>query len=186
MPRVVSDSSCGMYSSQRALGTAQVSATCNSIRKCGQTAMLKVSARCAVFSQGGNSTNARDIHLHDRAGILLKIFAKVQGTIEAFADCDRSASRPAESDVTVEIVGGKRLLHPANVERLVLAGSANRFIDVEGLIGVGENLKFFPDVHPYRSQSIDILLDRTTDLELCAGKAALFRLQGIFNKRSFL
>ena len=45
-------SSCGMYSTQAALGTAAVSDTCNSIRKCGQIGTLNDSARCATFSHG--------------------------------------------------------------------------------------------------------------------------------------
>ena len=42
----------GMYSIQRPLGTAADSETCSSIRKCGQMATLKLSARCATLSQG--------------------------------------------------------------------------------------------------------------------------------------
>ena len=49
---VVMSSSCGMYSTQAAFGAAAVSDTCSSIRKCGQTATLKASARCATLSQG--------------------------------------------------------------------------------------------------------------------------------------
>ena len=49
---VVSESSCGMYSTQAPFGTAAVSDTCNSIRKCGHTGALKVSAKCATLSHG--------------------------------------------------------------------------------------------------------------------------------------
>ncbi|CKT30281.1 Uncharacterised protein [Mycobacterium tuberculosis] len=49
---VVRSSSCGMYSTQRAFGTAAHRLTCSSIRKCGHIAMLCASARCAIFSHG--------------------------------------------------------------------------------------------------------------------------------------
>ena len=49
---VATASSCGMYSTHAALGTAAHSETCSSIRKCGHTARLKASARCATFSHG--------------------------------------------------------------------------------------------------------------------------------------
>ena len=52
MRAVVTASSCGMYSTQRPFGTAQASATCSSMRKCGHTATLNASARCAVLSHG--------------------------------------------------------------------------------------------------------------------------------------
>lgn len=49
---VVMSSSCGMYSTQVALGTAAQRLTCSSIRKCGHTATSNVSAKCAVFIHG--------------------------------------------------------------------------------------------------------------------------------------
>src|SRR5678810_621731 len=49
---VVIASSCGMYSTHAPFGTAAVSDTCNSIRKCGHTATLNDSARCATLSHG--------------------------------------------------------------------------------------------------------------------------------------
>src|SRR5581483_7995258 len=45
-------SSCGMYSTQRPLGTAATRETCSSMRKCGDTATLNASARWATFSHG--------------------------------------------------------------------------------------------------------------------------------------
>ena len=45
-------SSWGMYSTHAAFGAAAVSDTCSSIRKCGHTATLNVSARCATLSHG--------------------------------------------------------------------------------------------------------------------------------------
>ena len=52
MPAFVTESSCGMYSTHGAFGTAAHRLTCSSIKKCGQIGTLKLSARCAHLSQG--------------------------------------------------------------------------------------------------------------------------------------
>ena len=43
--------------------------------------------------------------------------------------------------MSLDVVGGQRLFEPADVGGLVMAGAADRLVDVEGLISVGENLE---------------------------------------------
>ena len=128
---VVSSSSCGMYSTQRALGTAAQSATCSSIRKCGQTAMLKASAMCATLSQGVmppmRPTSTCTIEQACRS----RYSRKCSMRIEAFADRDRDRGVVDQPRVAGDIVGGQRLLEPADVERLIGARAADGLVDVE-------------------------------------------------------
>ena len=69
------------------------------------------------------------------------------------------------------IVRRKRLFQPANSERLIGAGAADRFVHRKGLVGIGENLKARPDCLAHRRDAADILVDGTPHLELAAAEA---------------
>ena len=108
-----------------------VSDTCSSIRKCGQTATLKVSARCATLSQG----------------VMPPIRAQSTCTIEQARRSRysrkwpgdrairrrRSASSPCggQLDMAGEVLGRQRLLEPGEVERLEARARADRLGDRE-------------------------------------------------------
>ncbi len=143
MPSLVRLSSCGIYSTQRAFGTAAQSATCSSIRKCGQTATLKDSARWATFSQGVMPPMRRDVDLHDRAGAPLQVVAEMQVPSRGSRRRRRGSRSRADSRTWPStVVGRQRLLQPAELSsRLVVAGAADRLVDGEGLVGVGEDLE---------------------------------------------
>ena len=87
--------------------------------------------------------------------------------------------------MSLDVVGGQRLFEPADVGGLVMAGAADRLVDVERLIGVGENLEVGSERRAQRIQSFDVLADRAPDLDLAAPEAERLRLERIVDQRLF-
>ncbi len=177
-------SSCGMYSTQAAFGTAAVSDTCSSIRKCGQTETLNASARCATLSHGVTPADPGTIDLHDRARIAFEIFAKMRGMIERFADRDRNRRMSRQFHVTAQIFGRQRLLEPREAEGLEGAGAANRLGHGEALIGVDHDFERVAHRFAYGQKPRDVLGHvRLADFELRAAEALCLRLQRLCDQR---
>lgn len=65
------------------------------------------------------AANARHIHLNDRACAALQIFAKMEWTVEAFADGDGNSRCARETNVPIEIICSERLFELANIEGLI-------------------------------------------------------------------
>ena len=59
--------------------------------------------------------------------------------------------------MALDVVGRQRLLEPADVGGLVKAGAADRLVDGEGLVGVGEDLEVGADRRAHRIQPLDVL-----------------------------
>ena len=78
-----------MYSTHAPFGTAAVSDTWSSIRKCGQTGDVERLRKMRHLEPGRDAADPRAIDLDDRAGAALEILAEMRGVIERFADRDR-------------------------------------------------------------------------------------------------
>ena len=101
----------------------------------------------------------------------LEILAEVQQGIEALADGDGNRGVGDEAGVARDVVGGQRLLEPADVERLVGAGAADGLVDVEALVGIGEDLEAVADRVADSGDAADVLVQGPADLELAAAEA---------------
>lgn len=129
------------------------------------------------------AANARHIHLNDRACAALQIFAKMEWTVEAFADGDGNSRCARETNVPIEIICSERLFELANIEGLIQGRPADRVIDGESLVSVSEDLKGGPDRRPHRRQSLDIFTGRSTDLDLGAAETGRLRFKRVRDQR---
>ena len=76
--------------------------------------------------------------------------------------------------MSLDVVGGHRLLEPADVGAFVETRAADRFIHRERLIGVGEYLEPRPQGLAKRREPLDVFVDRPPDLHLGAAEAEAF------------
>src|SRR6185437_6719458 len=135
---------------------------------------------------GCDTADAADIDLHDRAGVPLQIFAKVRGRIKAFTHGDGQTRVIRQPAVPLDVVGRQRFFEPADIERLVMAGAADRFVDGEGLVGVGEDLEAVADRIAYRGDAGDVFADRPANFQLRAAKALGPGPQRVLDQRLLL
>ena len=81
--------------------------------------------------------------------------------VKALADRDRN-SWIAQPDMAFDVVGGQRLLEPPDVGGFVKARAADRLVDCEGLVGVGEDLECRPTRRGQPSRSTSSWTGRPT------------------------
>src|SRR5690606_34631096 len=134
----------------------------------------------------GDTADAADVDLHHGAGMALEIFAEVQVRIETLADGDGEAGVVDEPAVALDVVGRQRFLEPANVERLIGAGSADGLVDLKGLVGVGEDLEAWTDCLADGGDASHVLVQRPPDLELAAAEAVALGTEGVLDQRRLL
>ena len=131
----------------------------------------------------GNAADAADIDLDDRAGVALEIFAEMQVRVEAFAHRDGDRRVLHQPRMARNVVGGQRLLEPADIERFIGAGPADRLVDIEALVGVGEDFEPRPDRFTHRRDAAHILVDRPTDFQLAAAEAVGLGAERVLDQR---
>src|SRR5271156_129589 len=131
----------------------------------------------------GYAPDARDVDLNDRTGPPLQIVAELRRTIEAFADRNRNRRGARKPLMALDVVRWQRLLEPADVCGFIKSRAANRLLDRESLIGVGEDLEVRPDRSPQRRQPGDVLAGGPADLDLRSAETLRLRLQRIGDER---
>ena len=78
-----------MYSTQRALGTAQHSDDVQLHQEMRADRDVEGLGQMRDLEPGRDAADAADIDLDDRAGVALQILAEMQDRVEALADGDR-------------------------------------------------------------------------------------------------
>ena len=134
---------------------------------------------------GCDAANSGHIRLHDAAGALLQVFAKLAQVVHRLAHRHRDGRVLAQLAVTRDIFGGKRLFDPRQVERRKRLCTAHHLGPVEALVGVGHEVERGAYCRAHGCQTRNILADmRSTDLDLGALEAVRLGLQRLFDQLS--
>ena len=148
-----------MYSTHAPFGTAAVSETCNSIRKCGQTATLNASARCATLSHGVMPPMRAQSTCTIEQAPRSRYSRKCAGWYSDSPTAIGIVAQRRELDVAAEILRRQRLLEPREHQRRECLRAPARLGHGERLVGVDHDLERVADGLAHRGEARDVLRD---------------------------
>ena len=168
-----------MYSTHAPFGTAAVSDTCSSIRKCGHTGDVERLGEVRDLEPRRDAADARAVDLDDRAGAALEVLAEMRRVIERLADRDRHRRLCAASSTWPprSSAGSGSSSHASAERRDTRARGGSASGDGERLVGVDHQLERVAHRLAHGGEPRDVLGDRRlADLDL--GAAESLRLRG--------
>ena len=133
---------------------------------------------------GRDAADARDVDLHDVAGLRAHIVGELADRVERLADRDRQRALRRKLRVALQVVGRQRLLEPADAELGIARRTPQRLAEREALVGIDHQLEAVAHRLAHRAQAFDVVGEqRLADLELGALEAGLLGLERLAHQR---